>query len=223
MNNNFGPNRPFGSNNSYIPFEQLTSKKDARKKKKESKNQFSSNQFASANQYSKVRNKIDTSVHYSDMMEYAKEDTKVRRFMWVAMPIIIIEIAAMIALIVFFIALPKDFCRISANSKDVEIYVNDKRTNKFRFKKPNQESRSYFFGVDVSVELPDGAEYIITYTISSDDCEVYPTTSATSLNGEYSIQVKGGERTKILTGINIVSSDYIDDFDVEIKINAEKI
>lgn len=222
MNNNFGPYKPFDTGSLFSSVDKLQSKKELRKQKKwESKKLFNNKQMSTAQ--ASNNKQLQTSVHYDDMMEYASEDRKVRHFMWVAMPIIMIEIAAMIGLIVFFLALPKNFCRISSDSKDVEIYVNDKRTNKFRFKKPKEESRSYFFGVDVSVELPDGAEYIITYTITSDDCEAVPTTSATSLNGKYSLQVKGGVRTKILTGINVASSDYIEDFDVDIKINAEKV
>ena len=223
MNNKFGSNKPFDTGSLFSSIDKLQSKRQLRKQKKwESKKLFNKNQFASAQ--ASNNKQLGTNVHYSDMMEYAKEDRKVRRFMWIAMPIIIIEILAIAGLAVFFFSLPKNFCRISTNTKDCTVFVNSKKLKKFRFTKPKTEAVSYHYGVDVSIELPDGYKYLVSYTVVCDNYKAVPSTTATVDGNTYTLEVEGGTKTQLFDGLTIVSSkEYIKNFDVDIKINAQKV
>lgn len=166
---------------------------------------------------------VTSSLHYADMMQNAKEDNKVRRFMYAAIPILIIEIALVIGMVVFLIALPKNYCRITTNNKEAVIYVNNKKTQKFRFTKPDFDSEIYYFGVDVCLELPEGENYIIKYNLTGDTCMAFAETEALNDGKTYSMQVQGGVKTKLLSGITVKSDNFIEKFNVKMDVIIEKI
>lgn len=148
---------------------------------------------------------------------------KVRKFLKVAIPILVAEIVAIIALVTYLILLPKNYCRISTNMKSAVVYVNDKKTDKFRFTVPKEKQTNYYFGVQISIYIPGDSTYLVTYTV---DCEKYHTSVSTSANvnhGVYTMQVEGGKRTALLTGITIKSDQLINNFDVDIDVNISKL
>ena len=159
--------------------------------------------------------------HLENLNENYIGNKKVKKFFKIATPILVVELLAIIALVTYLILLPKNFCKISVNNKDAVIYVNDKETKEFRFTKPKEEITFYHYDVDVSIKLPAGKTYSVSYTVSCDKYTVYTSTSALQLNNVYYLEVNGGEKTQLFSALTIKSDTLIKDFDVYINISVE--
>lgn len=167
------------------------------------------------------RSILDRDEHLENINENYIGNRKVKKFFKIATPILIIEFLAIIALGTYLILLPKNFCNISVNNKDAVIYVNDKETKRFRFTNPKEEQTFYYYDVDVSILLPAGKTYSVSYTVDSKDYTVYVATSATQQNKIYYVEVVGGEKTQLLSGLTFKSDTLIKDFDVNIDITVK--
>ena len=87
-----------------------------------------------------------------------------------------------------------------------------------------EETRlNYFYQVNVEIELPGSSTYLITYEIKCDKYSAYASTSATNNNGVYSMEVVGGKRTKLFSGITIISSEKVKSFNVDVDVTVKKI
>lgn len=157
-----------------------------------------------------------------DMKDFVG-DRKAKKFFRIALPIIIVEILALIGLGIYIFRLPKNYCTITTNIKDAQIYVNDKKTTKFRISNPKEKTDIYFYDVDVSVLLPGNEAYNVTISVYCSKYNVSITTPASKINKDYTMVVVGGEKTQILSSITIKSKNLIKDFDVYIGITAEKL
>jgi len=152
-----------------------------------------------------------------------KAERKTKKFFRFAVPILIVEILVLIGLSVYFIALPKNYCRISSNVDSAVFYVNNKKTDNFRFVKPTSSKDYYTYEADMFIKLPGDSDYQLEITVY---CSKYPVslvTDATKIAKVYHLTAKGGEKVKFASGISILTSKKINNFDVKIKINASKM
>ena len=125
-----------------------------------------------------------------DVKEYVGS-RKVKKFFRITVPILLIEILAVIGLGVYLIFLPKNYCEISVNLPSAVVYVNNKETKKFRMEEPKEKTDFYFYEVDISVELPGVEAYEITYVINCDKYIVSASTTAAREDGVYSMTIVG--------------------------------
>ena len=159
-----------------------------------------------------------------NLEEFAQEHIgkkKIKKFFRIATPILIIEILLAVALGVYLLILPKNYCKINVDNKDAIIYVNGKETNRFRFTNPKEKTNFYYYEVDVSIKFPAGKDYLITYTVECDDYIIYVSTSAPEKKKVYSLNVKGGKKTQLFSGLTLKSDTLIEDFDVFVNINVQ--
>ena len=79
--------------------------------------------FDSYNSFDKKPNKeaVDLS-KYEDMSGHT-ESRKVRKFFYFAIPVVVLEIIAILCISIYLIILPKNFCTISTNYKNAVVYV----------------------------------------------------------------------------------------------------
>lgn len=157
-----------------------------------------------------------------DNKEYVG-NRKVKKFFRITIPILVLEIIAVIGLGIYLIFLPKNYCKVSVNLPGAVVYVNDKETKKFRMEEPKNQTEFYFYEVDISIKLPGNEAYAVTYVISCDKYNVSATTSAARDEGIYSMTIVGGEKTQLLSALTIKSSSKIKNFDISIKINVTKL
>ena len=169
----------------------------------------------------KDRNYVD--IFNMDGIKNATEDRKMKKFMRWAIPVLVIEVIALILIGIYFFVVPKNYCTVSINNKDAIIYLNNKVGNKVRLDDPKEAVTYYYYGVDLWVTLPGTDDYNVTFTVKCDKYKVYAATTAPKQDDTYSMLVVGGEKTQILTGITIVSEELIKNFDVNIEIFVEKI
>lgn len=156
--------------------------------------------------------------------EIAQEHTgrkKIKKFFKIATPILIIEVILALALGVYLLILPKNYCKINVNHKDAIIYVNNKETNKFRFNDPKEETTFYYYEVNVDIKLPAGKDYLVSFVVESEDYEVFVSTNAEEKQKTYSLSVHGGIKTRLFSAITIKSDTLIKDFDVVVNINVQ--
>lgn len=150
-------------------------------------------------------------------------DRKAQKFFRITIPILVIEIIAVIGLGIYYFILPKNYCKISTNVQDSVIYVNNKEAKQFRMNNPNSKTDYYFYSVDVSILLPGDETYSVDYTLKCDKYEISATTSASKTNNVYNMTIVGGKKTQLLSAITIKSTNLIKNFNVSIEINAEKM
>ena len=166
---------------------------------------------------------LQTDILFESMKETHYENKKVKKFFRVAIPVVILEILIVVALVTYLVLLPKSYCKISINHDDAIVYVNNKKTKRFRFDKPKQQTTFYHYPVDVCIDLPDGSDYLVTYTISCEDYEVFASTTATKQNNVYSLQVNNGEKTQIFSALTIKSSELLENFSIKVNIVVKNI
>ncbi|MBR4998837.1 MAG: hypothetical protein IKY10_03050 [Clostridia bacterium] len=157
-----------------------------------------------------------------NIKDFVKE-RKVKKFFRIVLPIIIVEILALVGLGVYIFKLPKNYCTITTNIKYAQVYVNDKKINKFRISNPKEKTDVYFYDVDVSILLPGNEAYKLTISVYCSKYNVDITTPASRVGKEYSMVAVGGDKTQILSSITISSKSLIKDFEVFIGITAEKL
>ena len=150
-------------------------------------------------------------------------ERKVKKFFRITIPILVIEIIALIGVVTYLLMLPKNYCKISTNVKDAVVYVNDKQTKKFRMDNPKVKTDFYFYEVDVSIELPGDETYSVNYILKCDKYNISATTSANRTGNIYHMLIVGGEKTQIFSALTIKSTSLIKNFDVSIEIIAEKL
>ena len=165
---------------------------------------------------------LDALEQYGDMSGNVK-DRKAKKFFIFAVPVLVIELILAVVLLTYLFLLPKNYCNISVNDKSAVIFVNGQETDKFRLQEPNGKEMSYFYEVDISILMPGEENYDVTFTISSDKYSVFASTAATKEDSKYHMQIKGGEKTKLLSAMTIKSEKKIKDFHVDIKIIVNKI
>ncbi len=165
-------------------------------------------------------NSIDMLEKYDDMSGQTS-NRKIKKFLRIAIPIFVIEIITLVVLLTYLIVLPKNYCKITTNYDDAVIYINGEESNKFRFEEPKESTLYYYYGVDISVKLPDG-EYVIEFTLICDKYAISATTTATKQNGVYSLQTSGG-KTQLLSAITLKSSKKLKNFTVDMNVKIQKI
>ncbi len=159
---------------------------------------------------------------FDDMSSHT-ESRKVKKFFAFAIPIVVLELIAILCIVIYLIILPKNFCTISTNYDKAIVYVNGKETKKFRFQEPQESADRYDYVVDISIKLPGDELYQVAFSFSSDDYKISATTSAIKQDNTYYMQVYGGEKTKLLSAIVLRSNSKMKDFDVKMKINVTKL
>ena len=150
------------------------------------------------------------------------ENRKIKKFLRIAVPILVIEVIVIILLTTYWLLLPKNFCKISTNVNGAVIYVNNEEMNKFKFEQPEKKSNSYYYEVDISIKLPSSDMYDVSYSVECKNCNVSVETTAVKENNKYNIKVVGGSKTTIISSIKLSSDKVINKFDVNIRINATK-
>ena len=148
---------------------------------------------------------------------------KVKKFFRITIPILLLEILAIIGLGVYLLLLPKNYCKVMVNVPGATVYVNNKSSNKFRLQTPDKATDYYFYEVDISVKLPGNEVYSVTYSVECDKCVVGATTTAVKNNDVYSMNIVGGEKTQILSALTLKSSKKIKNFNITIKVTAQKV
>lgn len=197
---------------------------DFNSKKQNLKNQILNNSvFTSQNFGNNSFNApIESFEQHGDMSGHTKE-RKVKKFFKFAIPVLILEVVIAAVLLIYLLVLPKNYCNISVNNKNAVVYVNGKETNKFRMQEPTAKELSYFYEVDISIKLPGEEDYNLVFTINSEKYVVTANTLATKKDSKYHMQVKGGEKTQLLSAMIIKTNKKVKDFHVDIKITATKI
>ena len=170
----------------------------------------------------KNKSYIDILNEHGDMA-YAVEDRKVKKFFRITIPILILEVLVVIGLLVWLFLLPRNYCKVSINLKNAEVYVNDKETKKISLEEPTEAVTYYYYDINLSVVLPGSEDYLVTFTVKCDKYKIATATNAISQNDVFSMQVKGGVKTQLIDGVTIISSELIKDFEVQVDVNAQKI
>ena len=216
----FEKQSPFSSQSS-SPFDAQSMFTDKTSIKNKSFDKKSS--FDSYNSFDKKPSKeaVDLS-KYEDMSGHT-ESRKVRKFFYFAIPVVVLEIIAILCISIYLIILPKNFCTISTNYKNAVVYVNGKETDKFRFQQPKESVDRYYYGVDISIKIQDEGTYQVSFYLHSDDYQVTAETSAVRQDNTYYLQVNGGETTSLVSAITLKSDSKSKDFDVKMQINVSKL
>lgn len=157
-----------------------------------------------------------------DGLKNANEDRKMKKFFRFAVPILIIEIIASIGCLVFYFITPKNYCVVTSPKNSV-VYINDDKTDKVKFQPPKESTKHYFYDINISIVLPEGNYYKVTFILECSKYKVYAKSPATKENDEFTMTVKGGEKTEVVNGITIVSNKLIKNFTVYVRISAKKI
>ena len=74
-----------------------------------------------------------------DVMSEHVSNRKVRKFFKFAVPVLVLEILVIIAISIYLIIVPKNFCNISTNVKNAVIYINEEKSKRFKFTQPNEK------------------------------------------------------------------------------------
>ena len=151
------------------------------------------------------------------------ENKKIKKFFKTAAPILILEVVAIIGLVVYLLLLPKNYCKIHTNNSQVEVLVNNQKTNKFMFDEPEGNLKVYYYSVDISLDLPDAGKYEIKFKIDCKKYMVQVNSKATANNGEYVMVTDGYSKVQLLDAIIIKSDSEIKNFDIDIYVNVAKI
>lgn len=159
----------------------------------------------------------------NDGIKNAVENRQVKKFFRIAGVILALEIVAVIALVTYFLILPKNYCKVTTNMKDAIIYINNKKTSKLRLENPDKELINYYYEFDLDVELPDNNEYLITFSVKCDKYITYVTTKAEKQNNKYVLSNNGNKKIEILTGITLISNEKINNFDVNIYLDIRNV
>ena len=146
-------------------------------------------------------------------------DKKVKKFFRIVVPILLIELVLLGALITYLILMPKNYCKISVNSDDAIIYVNNKKTDHFMMN-ISEDCKNCHYVVDIGILLPEGKDYLITYSVSSEECDIEVFTEVQKFGNYYSMEVKGGVKTVLLNGILLDFNKDVKEFNVKIEINV---
>ena len=149
-------------------------------------------------------------------------ERKAKKFFAITIPVLVLEIVASICLIIYLIFLPKNYCNFASNYSEAVFYVDNKEVDKIRLDVPEEEQEFYFYGFDLILELPDNANYLVEFTVTSDKYEVMVSTTADGNNGVYSLTTTGG-KTKVLNGITIMKSGKLKNFEVDVNFSIKKI
>ena len=149
-------------------------------------------------------------------------DKKAKKFFRVVVPLLVIELLILAALVTVIIMMPNNRCKIEVNNKDAVFYVNDKKTNKFRMD-VTEETTQCHYAVDVEILLPEGRDYKVSYTVSSSECIVYAVTDSSNVSNTYSLEVKGGVKTRILSGLILYSNKPIEKFNIKIDVVVSNV
>lgn len=161
-------------------------------------------------------------MQHLEMLADMVKGKKYRKFFRFAIPILVVEILAIIGLLIYLIILPKNYCRINTNYDNAIIYVNNKKTKKLRFTSPNQQMLYNFYEFEVSLEIKESGTFNVSYTLNSDYI-VFAQTNLAGVNGKYSLSVQGNTKTKLLSGLTIKSETPLKNFDVYINIEITKV
>ena len=158
----------------------------------------------------------------NDGMKNAVGNRQVKKFFRIAGVILALEIVAVIALVTYFIILPKNYCKVTTNMKDATIYINDQKTSKLRLENPDKELINYYYEFDLDVELPDNDEYLITFSVKCDKYKTYVTTKAEKQNDKYILANNGNKKIEVLAGITLISNKKVNNFDINIYLDIRK-
>ena len=157
-----------------------------------------------------------------NVIEKQLENRKIKKFLRIAVPILVLEVIAIVILAIYWLALPKNFCKISTNIDGAVVYVNNEEMKQFKFEQPEKKSTSYYYEVDISIKLPSSELYDVSYSVECKNCDVSVGTTAIKKDGKYNIKVAGGTKTTLISSINLTSEKVINSFDVKINIYATK-
>lgn len=158
----------------------------------------------------------------SDLNKSHNVAKKTKKFFRIIIPIILIEAVLVGALLTYLILLPKNHCKISVDHEDAIIYVNDKKNKKFRMNIP-EESKHCMYVVDVDIELPKGKNYLVIFTLTSDEFEVEALTEAEKVGDSYSLEVEGGTKNTLISGFNLHSNKEVKKFEIKFDINISNV
>ena len=140
-----------------------------------------------------------------------------------AIPVLVIEILAIIGLLTYLILLPKNSCKINTNYDNAIVYVNSKKTNKLRLKTPDTSMDYYLYEFDVHLLIPENGNFNVDYSLSCDKYKVFAKTHINQQGDNYSLSVQGNTKTLLLTGITIKSEEPIKNFTVYIDVEITKL
>ena len=155
----------------------------------------------------------------------ATDNRKIRKFLKIAIPIFAVEILTVIALIVYFIALPKNTLTIKTNREDAVVYINGENQVNLTMENPKEVQDNYSYVFDLELEMPQGSSYLVTFRAVSDDVDTVKVNCIGAIieaDGYYSKTIKGGEKDRLITGITILSKEKPKNFDVVIEITITK-
>ena len=150
-------------------------------------------------------------------------DKRFKKFFKFTIPIVILEIIALVGLIAYFIILPKNICKVNANYKNAVVYINEDKTSKLRLKTPDQQQTYNFYEFDLYLEIKEEGTFNVTFTVNCDKYKVTPLTQASISNKVYTVTMQGHKKECLLTGIRIDSEEKISRFKVDIDVSITKV
>lgn len=150
-------------------------------------------------------------------------DKKFKKFFRITIPIVILEIIALLGLVIYFLILPKNICKINTNYKNAVVYIDNDETSKIRLKTPETHQTYNFYEFELCLEIEEEGSFLVTYTLKCDKYKVRPLTEVAINEGKYTLTVQGNEKECLLTGIRIDSEEKISRFKVDIDISITKI
>ena len=155
----------------------------------------------------------------------ATDNRKIRKFLKIAIPIFVVEILTIIALVVYFIALPKNTLTIKTNRDDAVVYINGDNQVNLTMENPKEVQDNYSYAFDLELEIPQDGSYLVTFRAICDDVDTVKVNCIGAIiepNGYYSKTISGREKDRLITGITIISKEKPKNFDVVIEITINK-
>lgn len=155
----------------------------------------------------------------------ATDGRKIKKFLKIAIPIFVIEILTIVSLLVYFVILPKNTLTITTNMSNVVVYVNGDDKDKIKLETPKSKQENYAYTFNLEIFIPESGSYTVSFKAKCDDAKSIKINCVGAIieaNGVYSRTVPGGEKTKLLSGITMISDEKPKDFDVVIEITITK-